>query len=236
MKASTLIGLAIKDYQNGAYTHDLFQETAISEKDELPLPYLFRSYNQMPDLEQIALEKAKGQVLDVGAGAGSHSLFLQEKGFNVTALDTNNDCIAACKARGIKRTVISNLLDYNTQQFDTILLLMNGTGIFEQLANVPVYLKHLKSLLNPGGQILIDSSDLVYMYDRLENGAIMVPAALNYYGELACTLCYKELESEPYYWLYLDQKTFKDCAVTAGFNFKVIATGENHDYLARLTL
>ncbi len=113
---------------------------------------------------------------------------------------------------------------------------MNGTGIFEQLANVPRYLDHLKALLNPGGQILIDSSDLVYMYDRHENGAILVPAELNYYGELACKLHYKEMVSEPYFWLYLDPQNLERMANQAGFNCSILEEGQNHDYLARLSL
>ena len=229
------MGLAIKDYHQGHYSQDLFNETSISEKDELPLPYLFRPYNQMPKLEKQALKHCKGTVLDIGCGAGSHSLYLQQQGFNVTALDCSTDSIAVCKSRGITQTVAGDLLDYNRQQYDTLLILMNGTGIFQQVAKVPLYLNHLKNILKPGGQILVDSSDLVYMYNTLENGAIMVPAHMNYYGELECTLYYKEYVSDPYYWLYLDQKTFKRLAVGAGFKWEIIAQGSNHDYLARLS-
>lgn len=228
--------MAIGDFYNNQYTHDLFQETTITEPDVLPLPYLFRSYNQMPALEQRALNLAKGLVLDVGCGAGSHSLYLQQQGLKVTALDSSAKSIEVAQARGVQNAVVANILEYKTATFDTLLLLMNGTGIFEQLANVPQYLNHLKTLLNPGGQILIDSSDLIYMYDRQENGAIFIPAELNYYGELKCILHYKEMVSEPYFWLYLDAKNLERLAIQAGFTCNLLATGENHDYLARLSL
>lgn len=236
MDASILLGKAIQDYQTGNYTYDLFQETTISDKDVLPLPYLFRDFNKMPQLEQKALELAQGRVLDVGAGAGSHSLYLQNKGLQVTALDISPESIGVCKARRVEKTITANVLEYSGEQFNTILLLMNGTGIFGQLKNVPTYLSHLKSLLAPGGQILIDSSDLVYMYDRLENGAIMVPVELEYYGELECVLHYKSQSSDPYYWLYLDVHTFTEICKNSGFDFTVVAQGKNHDYLAKLSI
>ena len=138
-----LFGQALLDYQNGNYTEDIITSTSISEEDILPIPYLFRSYSEMPKLEQKALDLSKGNVLDVGCGAGSHSLYLQEKGFNVKAIDISKGAIEVCKLRGIDKSEVENILD-ETKTFDTILLLMNGTGVFEDLENMPRYLKHLK--------------------------------------------------------------------------------------------
>ena len=84
-----LFGKALLDYQSGDYTEDLITSTNISEDDVLPLPYLFRDFSEMPKLEQKALQLAKGNILDVGCGAGSHSLYLEEKGLNVKAIDTS---------------------------------------------------------------------------------------------------------------------------------------------------
>src|SRR5690606_21671694 len=123
-------------------------------------PYLFRSYDEMPAIEQKALDLAKGNILDVGCGAGSHSLYLQEKGFDVLGIDTSEGAIEVCKLRGLQKAECIDFLTLDNKQFDTILLLMNGTGIFQNLDNTSKYLQHLKSLLNPKGQILIDSSDL----------------------------------------------------------------------------
>ncbi len=229
-----IIGIALLDYCHGNYSEDIITETNISEEDELPLPYLFRTFKEMPKIEQKALKSTKGKTLDVGCGAGSHSLYLQEKGFEVMAIDTSEGAIEVCKLRGLKNAQNIDLLELENESFDTILLLMNGTGIFQSLENTSKYLLHLKSLLNPKGQILIDSSDLRYMYDSTEDGGIIVPAD-RYYGELEFTMRYKGMESEAFEWLYLDERTFENICRNNNLNFEVIARGANFDYLARIT-
>lgn len=230
-----IIGVALLDFYNGNYSEDIFTETNISEEDELPLPYLFRDFKEMPEIEKQALKSSKGKTLDVGSGAGSHSLYLQEKGFDVMAIDTSKGAIEVCKLRGVKNAKNIDLLKLENEKFDTILLLMNGTGIFQNLENTSKYLQYLIALLNPNGQILIDSSDLQYMYDPTEEGGIMVPAD-RYYGELEFIMRYKDLVSEAFEWLYLDEKTFENICSLNNLNFEVIARGDNFDYLARITI
>jgi SAM-dependent methyltransferase len=189
----------------------------------------------MPKLEQKALQLAKGKVLDVGCGAGSHTLYLQEKGFDVTAIDISENAIKACELRGLKKCKVSDVLDLDTlEKFDTILLLMNGTGIFGKMNHIPTFLQKLKSLLNKGGQILIDSSDLIYMYDQDEDGAYEVPAN-GYYGELTFTIQYKGETEDTFDWLYLDYNTLQNAAIANGLECELILEGEHFDYLAKLS-
>lgn len=228
-----LFGKALLDYQNGNYFEDIVTSTSISVDDVLPLPYLFRAYQGMPKLEQKALQLTKGKVLDVGCGSGSHSLYLQDKGFNVKAIDISEGAIEVAKKRGVSHSKILNILD-ETETFDTILLLMNGTGIFQAIENVSTYLIHLKSLLNPGGQILIDSSDIKYMYED-EDGGIWLDTNNNYYGELDYFLSYKDEKEVPMKWLYLDFNTLLTASTSVGLNCKMILEGENFHYLAKLS-
>ena len=231
-----LIGQALLDYQNNHYTDDLYTETNISELDVLPLPHLFRSFDAMSPLEQLALKTAGGKILDVGCGAGSHSLYLQELGNEVTGIDISVGAIEVCKLRGLTKVKAIDILQLNEEKFDVILLLMNGTGIFQKLDYVSNYLQHLKKLLAKNGKILIDSTDLRYMYDQGDQeGSILVPAR-NYYGELEFTIHYKDFRSEPFNWLYLDSRTFKKIANKNGLNFEIIGAGKNYDYLAKLTV
>lgn len=231
-----LFGKAILDYQTNNSPEDLLTETSISEADEMSVAYLFRNYNEMPKLEQKALQLAKGKVLDVGCGAGSHTLELQnERKLEVTAIDISENAVKACQLRGINNVEVANILDLDTKnKFDTIILLMNGTGIFGTLNETAKYLQKLKSLLNEGGQILIDSSDLIYMFDRDEDGAYSIPAD-GYYGELTFTVQYKGETEETFPWLYLDYNTLQNAANANGLQCELIAEGEHFDYLARLS-
>ncbi|TXD81085.1 class I SAM-dependent methyltransferase [Subsaximicrobium wynnwilliamsii] len=228
-----LFGNALRDYHNNNYTEDLVTSTNISDKDDLPLPYLFRSFVEMPKLEQKALQLAKGQVLDVGCGAGSHSLYLQQKGLKVKAIDYSKGAVEVAKARGVLTVELKALLD-ETETFDTILLLMNGTGIFQELKQLSTYLKHLKSLLKPNGQILIDSSDIQYMYED-DDGGLWIDTNAEYYGELDYFLSYKGEEELPMKWLYLDFERLNLACESVGLTCEKSTEGEHFDYLARLT-
>lgn len=234
MNSKDLLGKALLDFQNGKYTEDLFTSTNISDEDELPLPYLFRSFTEMPKLEQKALQIATGNVLDVGCGAGSHSLYLQKKGLEVKAIDISKGAVEVAKIRGVLNVELKSILE-ETSKFDTILLLMNGTGIFQELSQVSKHLKHLKSLLNRDGQILIDSSDIKYMYED-EDGGFWQDMNANYYGELDYFLSYKGEEEIPMKWLYLDFDTLKMACETIGLQCELTMSGDHFDYLARLTV
>ncbi len=229
-----LFGKAILDFQTNNSPEDLITETSISEADEMSVAYLFRSYNEMPKLEQKALQLAKGKILDVGCGAGSHSLTLQnDRNLDVTSIDISPNAIQACTLRGLKNAKIQDVLVLENEKFDTILLLMNGTGIFGTLKETPSFLKKLKSLLNPNGQILIDSSDIIYMFDQDEDGAYEIPAN-GYYGELTFTVSYKNETEETFPWLYLDYNTLQNAAFANELQCELIMEGEHFDYLARL--
>ncbi|MFK7031222.1 class I SAM-dependent methyltransferase [Flavobacterium oreochromis] len=230
-----LFGKALLDYQTNNNPECIITETNISEEDEMEIGYLFRSFEEMPKLEQEALKLSKGKVLDVGCGAGSHSLYLQEKGLNVTALDISKRAVETCKLRGLQNSIIGNLINFETEdKFDTILLLMNGTGIFGTLKETSKYLKKLKDLLSKEGQIFIDSSDIIYMFDQDEEGAYEIPAN-GYYGELIFTIHYKGETEDSFPWLYMDYNTLQNACHANGLMCELIKEGEHFDYLAKIT-
>lgn len=227
-----LFGKAILDYLTNNSPEDLITETSISEADDMSVAYLFREFEQMPQTEQLALEKASGKILDIGCGAGSHSLYLQDKDLDVTAIDISPNAIKACKLRGIRNAIVADVMDMDGE-FDTILLMMNGAGMCGKVSKMPGFLTKLKSLLAPGGQILVDSSDIIYMFDEDDDGNKQLPDS-GYYGELVFYVTYKNQKEEPFDWLYIDFNTLKSIAETVGLKSELVTEGEHFDYLAKL--
>ena len=231
-----ILGTALLDYQRGNYTEDIKTYSSLEEEDIMPLPYLFRGFEQMPFIEQKALSLCRGTILDIGCGAGSHALYLQNKGLKTTGLDFSPGAIAVCQQRGLQNTHLGDFFDLKGVSFDTILLLMNGIGIAGELKNLDVFLNKLKSLLNPDGQILLDSSDIIYMYESDEDGGFWIPDDLSYYGEVQFKMEYKKQKSNPFNWLYLDYNTLQRAALYHDLYCELVSEGEHYDYLARLSL
>lgn len=232
-----LFGKAILDYQTNNAPEDLITETTISEEDEMSVAYLFRSYDKMPQMEQKALQLAKGKILDVGCGAGSHSLSLQnERNLDVTSIDISANAIQACTLRGLKNAKVQDVMTLENEKYDTILLLMNGAGMCGKLKNIPNFLLKLKSLLNPGGQILLDSSDIIYMFDDDEDGGKWIPSKSEYYGEIVFNISYKGEKEKPFDWMFIDYNTLQNAALDNGFQCELILEGEHYDYLAKLSI
>lgn len=228
------MGAAIRDYQNKGKASRLRVLSSMFDEDEMPVAHLFRTFNQMPRLEQKALSMAKGRVLDIGAGAGCHTLALQERGLEVKAIDISPLSCEVMKERGVKDAECVNLFDPQLQgKYDTLLLLMNGTGIAGKLNRLSMLLNRLKELLAEGGQILIDSSDLKYIYEN-EDGSMDIDLNAPYYGEVDYQMQYKNIKGEPFDWLYTDPMLLASISKQCGLNCEIVEEGENYDFLARL--
>lgn len=229
-----VFGAAIKDFYNKKYKEDIIVQAPDFDDDSIPIPYLFRNYTEMPTIEQKALQIAFGDVLDVGAGAGSHSLFLQEdRKLNVHAIDISEGAIEICKKRGITNATIQDIFNLKEVRYDTLLFLMNGSGIIGKLTNIDRFFSHVKNLLKPNGQILIDSSDISYLFTE-DDGSFWVDASAGYYGEMQYKLKYKNIASDWFDWLYIDYNTLQNAANANGFLCELVLQGENNDYLAKL--
>ncbi|MCA0930988.1 class I SAM-dependent methyltransferase [Lutimonas saemankumensis] len=228
-----VFGQAIKDYFDGKEAI-IKTYSSVGGWDELPVSYLFRNYQDMPEIEQTALKMSFGKVLDLGCGAGSHSLYLQNKGLHVKPIDISSGAIFTCKQRGLAQAEVMDFWDLKNEKFDTILSLMNGAGICGSMDNVPGFLEHLRSLLSSNGQILIDSSDIIYMFED-ENGITEIPELDNYYGEVIFESEYKGVRSGAYPWLYIDFYNLQHQASLQNMKCEMLVQGPHYDFLARIT-
>lgn len=230
------MGAAISDYFNTHKADKLRVFSSQFDEDEIPVKELFRPFRQMPLLERTALELATGKILDVGAGSGCHTLALQEAGKEVCAIDISPLSVDVMRQRGVKDARLVNLFDARfAETFDTILMLMNGSGIIGRLENLPFFFQKMKQLLRPSGSILMDSSDLRYLFED-EDGSFVINLADDYYGEIDFRMQYKDIEGTPFDWLYIDFQTLSLYASDNGFQAKLVKEGKHYDYLARLTV
>lgn len=226
---SDILGQAIHDHHQGDKGSKLWIYNRYGPREEMPVRTYFRDEDGMPDLEWGALNHCRGTVLDVGAGAGSHSLILQQWGREVTAMDISPLAVDVMTARGVQNAIQADIFTYADKKFDTLLLLMNGIGLAGDLDGMRRFLRHAKTLLNDDGQLLFDSSDVSYLYpDGTPEG--------DYYGQIWYQYAYKGQRTDWFSWLYVDEQTMLKIAAEEGWNAEVIFEDEYGQYLAQLTL
>lgn len=228
------MGAAISDFYAKGRAGRLRVFSPQFDEDEIPVKTLFRTFADMPVLEQLALQLAEGKILDVGAGSGCHTQALKDMGKNALAIDISPLSVEVMEARGLNAQQANLFDEHFVGQFDTILMLMNGSGIIGKLHHMGEFFARVKQLLNPGGCILMDSSDLRYLFED-EDGSMMVDLAADYYGEMEFSMQYKQVKGDSFPWLYVDFDTLNFYASQYGFHAEKVKDGEHYDYLARLT-
>ena len=227
------MGRAIAEYYATGKAARLRVFSPMFDEDEIPVATLFRTHDKMPAIEQEALEVASGAILDVGAGAGCHSLALQVMEKHVTAIDISPLAVETMRQRGVHDVREADFFTHEGR-YDTLLMLMNGIGIVGTLSCMPAFFVQVDRLLAPGGQLLCDSSDICYVFED-EEGFIDLTGIDGYYGELTYQMQYRDIKGEPFPWLFIDPETLREQASLHGFHCDILVCGEHYDYLARLT-
>lgn len=225
-----VFGNALLDLYKNGDADILWLHNTYDELEEMPVDIFFRDEEEMPELELKALQLCKGKVLDIGAGVGSHALILQNKKIDVTAIDICVNAVNIMKYRGVKKAFVQDVFTYKNVKFDTLLFLMNGIGLTGTLIGFKNFLNQIKSLLNPEGQIIFDSSDIAYLYNESQ------PPKNQYYGEISYQYEYKKQKGEWFNWLYLDQHTLIDIALEMGWNCEIVFDDGEDQYLAKLSI
>jgi len=224
-----LPGEAIADLHFKNKPGKLWVYDEVGPRVEMDIAVYFRNRDAMPQLEQIALAECRGSVLDIGAGAGSHALALQDAGLDVTALEISPASARVMKDRGVRKVLLDDIYKHTGTRYDTLLLLMNGIGLAGDLDGLRSLLRHLRTLLKPGGQLLFDSSDVAYLF---EEGFLPDD---RYYGEIHCQYGYKRQRTETFTWLYVDFSTLEKIVITEGWRCEKLFDDGSDQFLVRLS-
>lgn len=240
-KSKDPMGAAIADYFKNGIAGRLRVFSPEFEEDEIPVDTLFRTFDEMPEIEQKALSLASGRILDVGAGAGCHALALQDMQKDVTAIDISPLSVETMQKQGVEKAYLCDFFSlsplsatYQSPVFDTLLFLMNGSGIIDTVDRLPEFFTYADSILAPDGQILMDSSDIRYVFEN-EDGSLDIDLNAGYYGQLEYQMQYKRIKGDAFPWLYIDFTTLQHYAEQSGWKAELIIQGDHYDYLARLT-
>lgn len=226
---------ALRDYAAGRREATLRLRSSLGEDDEVPAALFFREPHEFLPFERFALELARGRVADLGAGTGVHTLALQERGFEVTAVEWLPELVEIQRARGVRDARQADFLHWSGPPVDTVLMLMNGLGPVGTLRGLDRFLRHAHALVVPGGQLLADSSE------ALPSGGVdprdaerWPPTPDAYPGEAWIELEYEGRRGLPFRELYVDMETLVERAETAGWRCQIAFEGEAGGYLARL--
>jgi SAM-dependent methyltransferase len=226
---------ALGDFAAGNRAATLLLRSSLGERDELPVEVFFREPESFFPFELAALEHCDGKILDVGAGTGVHALELQERGFEVTAIDILPEAVEVMRTRGVEDARLADLHALDSGSFDTVLMLMNGIGPAGTLEGIVPVLDALGRRLTPGGQILVDSGEARRGGNPPDPDLIAWPERLpDYPGETLICLEYGNLLGALFHELYVDERTFRARAEGAGWRFDVLFW-EEAGYVARLT-
>ncbi|PTD93545.1 hypothetical protein C9439_07260 [archaeon SCG-AAA382B04] len=228
-----VFGRYLLDYYKGK---DCFE---ITEREDgfiscTPIERYFRGYFSWPDSERIAIRYAKGKVLDIGCGAGRHSLFLQRNNLNVLGIDPSDKAIEVSNARGVKKTkkIGYKQVEDLKGSFDTILLLGNNFGLFENPKKAIKMLNRLYSITNNKGIILSGSrnpyetkneTNLEYFKKNRQKGKLL--------GQLKLRLKYREKTSDWFNFMLVSPKEMKQIFDKTKWSFKKIIKKNKKDFV-----
>lgn len=226
-------GKALLAFLEGNKKAKIKVDSDIAETEYWPVSEFFHEWKDMSEIEQTALKMCKGRTLDVGAGSGSHVLWLQDQGIDAQAVDISEGAVEVMRKRGVKCVEQMNFYDIADRQYDTLLMMMNGAGIVGTIDKLPLFFSKVKQLLSPDGQLILDSSDIMYLFEE-EDGSVLVDLNGAYYGELEYTMSFNKQKGEPFKWLFIDFDTLQDAATANGLHCDKVIEDDHYQYLARI--
>ena len=111
--------------------------------------------------ERAAFEHVRGRVLDVGCGAGRHSLEAARRGMQPVAIDISPGAVEVSRTRGVQDVRLMSLVDVDERlgQFDTVLMLCGNFGLPGTRDLTLRWLRRLRGLTTRDARIVLDTVD-----------------------------------------------------------------------------
>jgi len=228
-------GRALEDEYRGRRSHELTIHREDGHAGAVPVGLFLTDTPVFPQETQV-LERCRGRILDVGAGAGRHALHLQARGLEVCAIDVVPQAVAVMRERGVRTTLQADFLAFGGTGFDTVLLLGHGLGMAGDLVGLEPWLCHLDRVVADRGQVLADSLDV-----RCTEQAVhldyqsSLEARGRYRGEMRFHLEYEGVVGAEFGWLHVDFDTLSSLAARRGWRAEHIARDDDGNYWCCLT-
>jgi SAM-dependent methyltransferase len=231
------LGAALRAYHRGETTSEITIISDLWEDEIVPVAAFYRPDDEpLGDLDGAAIELCRGRVLDLGAGAGRHSLELQSADHEVVAVDVLPEAVEIMRDRGVVDARCGDLSVVAEERFDTVVMLMHGLGVVGDVHGLGSLLELLPEVLAPGGRLICDSADLASVLEEESPGLLdELSSPHRYLGETRFQLRYEDLIGPRYPWLFIDPERLEIIASAAGFRSVVARSGDRGSYLAVLT-
>ncbi len=196
--------------------------------------YFFK-YEEWQEHEKKAIKFAKGKILDIGCGAGRHSLYLQENGFDVLGIDKSPLAIKTCKKRGLKKArvlSIDEIEKLKPDSFDTIIMLGNNFGLFGSFNKAKILLKKFSNITSQNAIIIAETRDpyktdnpmhLEYQEFNRNRGRMS--------GQLRIRIRFEKYVGEWFDYLMVSQKEMKEILEGTGWKIKQFIESKNSNYI-----
>jgi SAM-dependent methyltransferase len=227
------LGRLMLDHLDGDAAQPLLERDDGDVGPALGPEWLFAERSQWPEAEQMAFEFVRGRVLDIGAGAGRHSLEAQRGGLDVVAIDISPGSVEVCRRRGVRdaRLLPLEAIDAGLGMFDTALLLCGNFGLAGDPEGTKTLLRTLHEITSADGRIVLDTVDPYLENDDADLAYLeRNRAAGRMPGQVRIRIRYREQATPWFDLLLVSQAELEELVAETGWRIAWAANGEPPDY------
>jgi len=197
----------------------------------------FLEYEDWDPIDRKSMEYVKGRVLDIGCGAGRHSLYLQKMGLSVLGIDSSPLAIEVCKLRGLKQARVMPIeeLNFKPNSFDTVIMLGSNFGLFGSFEKAKRILKKLHKMTSENGLIIASTRDtyktdiadhLEYHKRNKEKGRMP--------GQLKVRIRFRKCVGKWFDYLIVSKKEMEEILKGTGWKIKEFIDSDDSAYIAAI--